>query len=36
VRGDALALVDTGERFDVILYFGILHHVENPISGCWS
>ena len=32
VRGDALALADTGERFDVILCFGILHRVENPLG----
>jgi SAM-dependent methyltransferase len=32
VRGDALALVDTAERFDVILCFGILHRVENPLG----
>ena len=32
MRGDALALVDTAERFDVILCFGILHRVENPLG----
>jgi SAM-dependent methyltransferase len=32
VRGDALALADSGERFDVILCFGILHRVENPLG----
>jgi tRNA (mo5U34)-methyltransferase len=32
VRGDALALADTSERFDVILCFGILHRVENPLG----
>ena len=32
VRGDALELVDTGERFDVILCFGILHRIENPLG----
>ena len=32
VRGDALALVDTGERFDVVVCFGILHRVENPLG----
>jgi tRNA (mo5U34)-methyltransferase len=32
VRGDALALADTGERFDVVLCFGILHRVENPLG----
>jgi tRNA (mo5U34)-methyltransferase len=32
VRGDALALVDTAERFDVIVCFGILHRVENPLG----
>jgi tRNA (mo5U34)-methyltransferase len=31
-RGDALALVDTGERFDVVFCFGILHRVENPLG----
>ena len=30
-RGDALAL-DYGERFDVVLCFGILHRVENPLG----
>ena len=32
VRGDALTLRDTGERFDVIFCFGILHRVENPLG----
>ena len=32
VRGDALTLVDSAERFDVILCFGILHRVENPLG----
>jgi tRNA (mo5U34)-methyltransferase len=32
VRGDALAFVDTDERFDVVLCFGILHRVENPLG----
>jgi tRNA (mo5U34)-methyltransferase len=32
VRGDALTLPDTGERFDVIFCFGILHRVENPLG----
>ena len=32
VHGDALELVDTGERFDVILCFGILHRIENPLG----
>lgn len=32
VRGDALELVDTGDRFDVILCFGILHRIENPLG----
>jgi SAM-dependent methyltransferase len=32
VRGDALELVDTGERFDVVLCFGILHRIENPLG----
>lgn len=31
-RGDALALADTGERFDVVFCFGILHRVENPLG----
>jgi tRNA (mo5U34)-methyltransferase len=38
VRGDALALADTGERFDVVICFGILHRVENPLGllrGLW-
>jgi tRNA (mo5U34)-methyltransferase len=30
-RGDALALVASGERFNVVLCFGILHRVENPL-----
>ena len=32
VRGDALALADGGERFDVVICFGILHRVENPLG----
>jgi tRNA (mo5U34)-methyltransferase len=32
VRGDALTLADTGERFDVVVCFGILHRVENPFG----
>jgi tRNA (mo5U34)-methyltransferase len=32
VRGDALTLQDTGERFDVIFCFGILHRVESPLG----
>jgi SAM-dependent methyltransferase len=32
VRGDALELADTGERFDVVICFGILHRVENPLG----
>jgi SAM-dependent methyltransferase len=32
VRGDAYALADSGERFDVIFCFGILHRVENPLG----
>jgi SAM-dependent methyltransferase len=32
VRGDALALAGTSERFDVVLCFGILHRVENPLG----
>ena len=32
VRADALALADSGERFDVIFCFGILHRVENPLG----
>ncbi len=32
VRGDALTLPDTGERFDVIFCFGILHRIENPLG----
>jgi tRNA (mo5U34)-methyltransferase len=32
VRGDALELADTEERFDVVLCFGILHRVENPLG----
>ncbi len=31
-RGDALALDDSAERFDVVLCFGILHRVENPLG----
>jgi 2-polyprenyl-3-methyl-5-hydroxy-6-metoxy-1,4-benzoquinol methylase len=31
-RGDALALDGSGERFDVVLCFGILHQVENPLG----
>ncbi len=31
-RADAQALTDTGERFDVIFCFGILHRVENPLG----
>lgn len=31
-RGDALALDGFGERFDVVLCFGILHRVENPLG----
>jgi tRNA (mo5U34)-methyltransferase len=31
-RGDALALDASGERFDVVLCFGILHRVENPLG----
>jgi tRNA (mo5U34)-methyltransferase len=31
-RGDALALDGDGERFDVVLCFGILHRVENPLG----
>jgi tRNA (mo5U34)-methyltransferase len=31
-RGDALALAANGERFDVVLCFGILHRVENPLG----
>ena len=31
-RGDALALSDTEERFDVVFCFGILHRVENPLG----
>jgi tRNA (mo5U34)-methyltransferase len=31
-RGDALALDLGGERFDVVLCFGILHRVENPLG----
>lgn len=32
LRGDALALADTGDRFDVVVCFGILHRVENPLG----
>ena len=32
VRGDALELAGTEERFDVVLCFGILHRVENPLG----
>jgi tRNA (mo5U34)-methyltransferase len=32
LRGDVLALADTGDRFDVVLCFGILHRVENPLG----
>jgi tRNA (mo5U34)-methyltransferase len=32
VRGDALAFAGTDERFDVVLCFGILHRVENPLG----
>ena len=32
LRGDAQALADTDERFDVVLCFGILHRVENPLG----
>ena len=32
VRGDAMGLVSTGERFDVVVCFGILHRVENPLG----
>ena len=32
VRGDALAQADTGERFDVVICFGILHRVESPLG----
>jgi tRNA (mo5U34)-methyltransferase len=31
-RGDALALADTGDRFDVVFCFGMLHRVENPLG----
>ena len=31
-RGDALALDSSAERFDVVLCFGILHRVENPLG----
>jgi tRNA (mo5U34)-methyltransferase len=31
-RGDALALDASVERFDVVLCFGILHRVENPLG----
>jgi tRNA (mo5U34)-methyltransferase len=29
---DALALGDEGERFDLVICFGILHRVENPLG----
>ena len=32
VRGDALELADSDERFDLVLCFGILHRVENPLG----
>jgi tRNA (mo5U34)-methyltransferase len=32
LRGDALAMADTGDGFDVVLCFGILHRVENPLG----
>lgn len=32
VRGDALELADSDERFDMIFCFGILHRVENPLG----
>jgi tRNA (mo5U34)-methyltransferase len=31
-RMDALDVHDLGERFDVVLCFGILHRVTNPIA----
>ena len=31
-RGDALALDGSAESFDVVLCFGILHRVENPLG----
>lgn len=31
-REDAGTLIDTGERFDFIFCFGILHRVENPLG----
>jgi tRNA (mo5U34)-methyltransferase len=31
-RGDALAVDGAGEPFDVILCFGILHRIENPLG----
>ena len=31
-RGDALALDGPAERFDVVLCYGILHRVENPLG----
>ena len=31
-RGDALALDGPAERFDVVLCFGIMHRVENPLG----
>jgi tRNA (mo5U34)-methyltransferase len=32
VRGDATTVAETGERFDAIFCFGILHRVENPLG----
>jgi tRNA (mo5U34)-methyltransferase len=32
LRGDAQALSEDDERFDVIFCFGILHRVENPLG----
>jgi tRNA (mo5U34)-methyltransferase len=32
MRGNALELTSAGERFDVVLCFGILHRVENPLG----
>jgi SAM-dependent methyltransferase len=32
LRCDAFGLADTCDRFDVILCFGILHRVENPLG----